>query len=381
MANLLYVLTTGGLLLTAFLLFTKPPATGRYANRWLAVFLLALTAVFLDDCFVILKANREVPFSSEFLGLFILSVGPAFYLSVRAYTSLTPIRLRANLIHFAPFLLFLVMTILLLLLDDRVMLNMLKQAGTTVSRLITLLILGFNGVQLVAYCYLSLRLIDRHRLAVTTFASSPDVVDLSWLRYFLYGVSFLVLVWLTTLLLPELTAYVTSLYFAGAYYLAYFALNQREIFPFSEADKTAIADVIDEATNPRTVREEPKKALLPPDERADAKERLLASMQTDQCYLDNELTLPKLAGITQLSIHKLSYLLNNEFGQNFYQFVNGYRIEEAKRLLLDPKKSHLSMEGIAYEAGFNSKTAFNTTFRKITGLSPTEFKISALSGS
>jgi AraC-like DNA-binding protein len=377
MANLIFVLTTGSLLLTAFLLFTKPQAAGRYANQWLAVFLLALTAVFLDDCFVILKANQEIPFSTEFLGLFILSVGPAFYLSVRAYTSLQPIRLRANLVHFAPFLLFLVMTIPVLLLDKRVILKMGKPAGTTVTSLIAVLVLAFNVVQLIVYCYLSLRLINRHRLAMNTFASSPDFVDLSWLRYFLYGVSFLVLVWLVTLAFPALTAYVNILYFAGAFYMAYFALNQREIFPFSEADKTAIAEVIEEAAN-LSVGTETKKVLLPPDELQDAKERLLASMEQERLYLDNEITLPKLAEQTQLSIHKLSYLLNNDFGQNFYQFINGYRIEEAKRLLLDPRKNHLSIEGIAYEAGFNSKSVFNTTFKKITGASPSEFRISAL---
>jgi len=378
MASLFYVLTTGSLLLTAFLLFTRPQATGRYANRWLAVFLLALTAVFLDDCFVILKANQDIPFSSEFLGLFILSIGPAFYLSVCAYTSPSPIRLRTNLVHFVPFLLLFLLTIPVLLLDERVILKMGQRAGTTITSLIALSVLVFNVLQLIIYCYLSLRLINRHRLAVNTFASSPSHVDLSWLRYFLYGVSFLVLVWLTTLLFPELVSYVNSLYFAGVYYLAYFALNQREIFPFSEADKTAIAEVMEEGQHPVLI-EEPRKSLISPDELAEAKERLLASMLKERCYLDNELTLPKLAEVTQLSIHKLSYLLNNEFDQNFYQFVNSYRIEEAKRLLVDPKKSHLSIEGIAYEAGFNSKSVFNTTFKKMTGFSPSEFRTSTLS--
>lgn len=188
-------------------------------------------------------------------------------------------------------------------------------------------------------------------------------MNLLWLRYFLFGVCFFVGVWLVTLFFPVLTGYVSVFYFAGVFYLAYFALNQRELFPFSEAEKMAIADVLAEARNP-LANEEPKKALLLPNERHEAKERLMAAMLTDKCYLDNELTLPKLAGVTQVSIHKLSYLLNNDFGLNFYQFVNGFRIEEAKRLLGDPKKNHLSMEGIAYEAGFNFKTVFNTTFKK-----------------
>ena len=62
MTNLIYLLTTGSLLLTAFLLFTKPRYTNRYANRWLAFFLWSLSAVFLDECFSILHLTEEIPF-------------------------------------------------------------------------------------------------------------------------------------------------------------------------------------------------------------------------------------------------------------------------------------------------------------------------------
>ena len=74
------------------------------------------------------------------------------------------------------------------------------------------------------------------------------------------------------------------------------------------------------------------------------------------------------------SSHLISFLINEGFNENFYQFVNRYRIEEAKRLLQSEKHRHLNMLGIAYESGFNSKTTFNTTFKKLTGLSPTEFQ-------
>jgi AraC-like DNA-binding protein len=80
----------------------------------------------------------------------------------------------------------------------------------------------------------------------------------------------------------------------------------------------------------------------------------------------------------QLSPHELSYLINVGFENNFYNFVNSYRVEESKTLLTSPKHQHLSMLGIAFEAGFNSKTAFYTAFKKMTGVSPTEFKTSNL---
>ncbi|GAB3639960.1 helix-turn-helix domain-containing protein [Spirosoma arcticum] len=376
MADLIHLLTTGSLVLTAFLLFAKPRYTNRYANRWLAVFLWSLSAVFLDEGFSILHLTQEIPFSSEFLGLFMLIVGPTFYLSVRSFTHPQPIRLRAAFFHFLPFLILSMLIVSLVFVEDQ--LTFLKtQLSTIGGDLVTLLMLTFNVGQLIVYCFSCLRLLNKHRQTLTAFVSSPELVDLLWLRYFLFGVCFFVGVWLITLFFPLLTGYMSVFYFAGVFYLAYFALNQRELFPFSEVEKMAIADVLAEATNP-SANEETKKALLLPHERHEAKERLMAAMLTDKRYLDNELTLPKLAEVTQLSIHKLSYLLNNDFGLNFYQFVNGFRIEEAKSLLSDPKKSHLSMEGIAYEAGFNSKTVFNTTFKKMTGLSPSGFKTKPL---
>ena len=60
--------------------------------------------------------------------------------------------------------------------------------------------------------------------------------------------------------------------------------------------------------------------------------------------------------------------------QNFFDFINGYRIKEAKRLLVDPKGELLTILAIAEEVGFNSKSSFNTAFKKITGMTPTEYK-------
>jgi len=69
----------------------------------------------------------------------------------------------------------------------------------------------------------------------------------------------------------------------------------------------------------------------------------------------------------------LSWLLNNEYHLNFFQFINRYRILEVKRALLSGRHKQLNILGIAFNSGFNSKTTFNTAFKKETDLSPTEF--------
>ena len=97
-------------------------------------------------------------------------------------------------------------------------------------------------------------------------------------------------------------------------------------------------------------------------------------MDADKPFLDSELTLMKLATKLNSTPHQLSYIINTGFNENFYQFVNRYRVEEAKKIILDPKMDHLSFVGIGFEVGFNSKSVFNTMFKKISGYTPSEYK-------
>jgi AraC-like DNA-binding protein len=102
-------------------------------------------------------------------------------------------------------------------------------------------------------------------------------------------------------------------------------------------------------------------------------------METEKPYTDGDLTLQKLARKLLISPHHLSQTLNERLRQNFFDFVNSYRIEEAKRRLVDPAKKHYSILGIAEEVGFNSKSAFNVAFKKHANMTPSEFrKVSGL---
>lgn len=100
-------------------------------------------------------------------------------------------------------------------------------------------------------------------------------------------------------------------------------------------------------------------------------------MQIEKPFLNSDLSLVKLAKRIDVSAHTLSYVINKGFNENFYQFINGYRITAAQKLILDSNMEHLSLLGIGFEVGFNSKTVFNTTFKKVTGKTPSEFKKSS----
>ena len=102
-------------------------------------------------------------------------------------------------------------------------------------------------------------------------------------------------------------------------------------------------------------------------------QKLQLLMQDSKPYLDNELSRQQLANKMQLHPKDLSRLINERFGLNFFDFINSYRVAEFQRISNQSEYQHLNLLGIAFEAGFNSKTTFNNAFKKFTGMTPNQF--------
>jgi TolB-like protein/AraC-like DNA-binding protein len=101
--------------------------------------------------------------------------------------------------------------------------------------------------------------------------------------------------------------------------------------------------------------------------------RLIAHISENKPFLNPDLSLRDLA--SQIGIHPnhLSWILNNNVGKNYNEFINSYRIEAFKTMARTQANENLTIEALAYESGFNSKTVFNTCFKKETGLTPKQF--------
>jgi len=101
--------------------------------------------------------------------------------------------------------------------------------------------------------------------------------------------------------------------------------------------------------------------------------KLEICMQKDKPYRENKLSLRELSAHIGVSGNHLSQVLNEQIEKNFYDYVNGYRLEEFKALVKDPKNQQFTLLSLAYQCGFNSKTTFNTFFKKATGQTPSEY--------
>lgn len=109
-------------------------------------------------------------------------------------------------------------------------------------------------------------------------------------------------------------------------------------------------------------------------------QKLLDFIDDEKSYLNPNLNLRSLAEMVEIHPNQLSWLLNEKMGRNFNEFINSYRLEHFKLLACDQANKHISLIGLAYESGFNSKTVFNTFFKKEVGMTPSQF-LKSVSGS
>ncbi|OJJ20323.1 hypothetical protein BKI52_17820 [marine bacterium AO1-C] len=117
-----------------------------------------------------------------------------------------------------------------------------------------------------------------------------------------------------------------------------------------------------------------QKSSLSVEKEQHALDKLKRLMSTEKPFLENTLSLPILAKKLAISTHHLSQIINDNLKQSFFEMLASYRIQEAQRILTDSTQQHLKIEEIAEQVGYNSKSAFNAAFKKITGQTPSQYR-------
>jgi AraC-like DNA-binding protein len=102
--------------------------------------------------------------------------------------------------------------------------------------------------------------------------------------------------------------------------------------------------------------------------------KLLTHMETSKPYLNGDLTIHDLSHNTGISRHHITQVLNERYKRNFFTFINEYRVKEVMERFSDPKFNNYTILAIAMDAGFNSKTTFNSFFKSQTGQTPSEYR-------
>lgn len=343
----------------------------RTVNRILAAF-IAVVSIFI--CGAVLRTTNYVyffPHLSRVHDPFPFLAGPLLFLYLRELTRRSGLR-KWDALHFIPFIVCVLYLIPYFFQSRESKLNYLisEYFQPDMGRwyyVRSMLVI----TQSLAYLILIVFMLVPYVRRVRNQKSEADRAALLQVR-FLVGAS--LLLWIVAALRFTLdstssTNLLVPLGFSVVVYvLGYMGLRQPEILAG-----------IEEAVPPAPRYE---KSTLTPERSERYLKRLLHLMETEKPYMDGELTLQKLAFKLAIPAQHLSQTINERLKQTFTEFINTYRVEEAKRLLLDPAMKHYSVLAIAEEVGFNSKSSFNAVFKKQVNMTPSEFrKISMDNGS
>jgi AraC-like DNA-binding protein len=287
------------------------------------------------------------------LGQLASLIGPLLFFYIRSLLCINFTFSKRYWYHFIPFTIFLLYTIAVIPTVQNASIWMYPGRFFITAAIL---------IQNLVYLFASWKDIRLNGLTLKLFLSYIDNSRLSWVRYFTVGY---ILLWSAQLQVfigwdilkhPQWCPYGLSLYFVTAFFffngILFIALKKPETFYQGQKYQSSV---------------------LKQSDKEQYREKLISVMSEEKIFLNPSVTLSELAHKLEIAPCYVSQIINESFQQNFRDFVNKYRIEESKRLLTQ-RNQQFNILGIAQEAGFNSKSAFNSAFKKHTGITPKEFK-------
>ncbi|TFF36858.1 helix-turn-helix domain-containing protein [Mucilaginibacter psychrotolerans] len=368
---ILHIITCNCFFLMAFVAWFNPHKVNVVANRWLGLFFAAVGCMVCNVVLYDAGLDAAYPRIIGFNELSRFALAPALYLSIAQFTTPGSKFKASDYLHFIPFTIFFLYMVPFLYFPDYQLIGGHFNLPPKLNFAIGFLVRWSINVQLLVYWVLAFNTLRKHQKHLLLIASDTVPVNLAWLKYLLMSVGGMLVLFFASIFFGiHLSPVVIATgYLLGTLTIFYHSLAQKEIFPFEVSELTAINEVIIADDN----QVKPIKQRLSDEQAQHMRIKLESLMTAEKLHLDNELSLPQLADAIGASVHDLSFLLNEKIGLNFFQFVNAYRVEEAKQIMLSDKYKHLNILGIAYSAGFSSKTTFNTVFKTQTGMSPSAF--------
>src|SRR5664279_34013 len=365
-----------GLVLSFF--FIVKSSSNIRANRYQGLLLLSLTLCILEQ-FLNLTGyiTRVLPITnySEPLNL---TIGPLLYLFVKS--RLDQSDSKKDLLHLVLALLYLCYLTFDLIQPNEIKYNSYVYSfhpdwpKLNVKYFVSNDPLGLKnylntvtGIQLIIYTALSLRLLVKkgHLTGESIFRTNDEI--LRSLRNMVFHIAIVVLIFIIVKLCfrGDLGDYYIGTYVSVIILITTFrVMNDSSYFERS----TSFMDIDLVKYCKSSLTETNKKKIL---------DNIILELETRQYYLDNLASLSELAKKIGESPHHVSQVMNEKLNKSFFELLATYRIEEAKKILSGDKKNKITVEEISEMVGYNSKTAFNNAFKKLSGKTPSEFRKSA----
>lgn len=359
---ILFVLFFQLLTLVPYLLFQK---TNRgLSNKLLAAFLIAKAL-----CVTNFLAFRLYDYSFEFFphgfyfGMsFTILWGPLLYLYIKSFTQIDFKLSRIDIIHFIPFLAHFSWLLISYHLNGAEQKRIIMEAGGLINRSQWAIFYNVLYAYTLIYLTASVPPIKNYHNALRNNHSNIDAKNLNWLTIVLVGFSAKIFfdIWAqmgSYETFGDIPTYLSRLtLFVFLNILVFKSLKQPSLL------------------NGDLINDEEKKNSLSKTSQTTYLKTIQDYVEINKPYLNPDLTLSDLAKLVNIPPRSVSSVLNDCLNQNFYDFINSYRIKESEKLLTENSPKFKTVLEVLYEVGFNSKSSFNSAFKKFNGVTPTQFK-------
>jgi AraC-type DNA-binding domain-containing proteins len=338
------------------------------ANKYLAFLIFSFSVLQIWDFLIQTHMIFKFPYMIKVVNPLLFVLGPLVFFYVKALTSIDWTFKRMHLVHFIPVVVSYILFIPVYILNTQEKVRLITEAFLNGRFIISPVFYALAVIHILAYLVLSIRKLLAHTITIKNNYSFIERLSLTWLRnmliiFIVLWFAFATRVFFRSVWVWDISAFLSLL---TVYIIGYFGYNQPVIF--KKITNENLSDVNREgkrkyATSPLTDRES-----------AGYVKKLQTLMDSEKLYLQNDLKLSDVSEKMNLPVYYVSQVINEKLDKNFYDFINEYRVEEVKKRLMKKEYDHFTILAAGFDSGFNSKTAFYTAFKRITGVTPLEFK-------
>lgn len=287
--------------------------------------------------------------------------GPLLYLFVKSLTNPEKFEKRKWLLHFTIPVIIFFSTLPILTLSDKERIIFYKTNGKSVESFL----FDWSYLMMISgsiYIYITIVLLYKHKKRIQKQFSYIEKINLNWIWFLIFGMG---VTW-AIIIIGGSDKLIFSTSSILIIFIGYFGIKQVGIFTNQQFEPASINEF-------EVEKKKYARSSLKEDTAKQVQEKLGILMEQEKMFTIPELTLTDLA--IKLNIHPnyLSQVINDLEGLNFFNYINTLRVEEFKKLVSKPESKKYTFLSLAYECGFNSKTTFNRFFKKVTGLSPSEY--------
>lgn len=351
------------------------------ANIFLSVLLILFSVIILHSSYIAVNFEKSYGSIVKMNEPFILLIGPFIYFYVRELTSEKRSFNKKDLQHFIPFIIYYTVMMVVIYIEGIYKINKIAPIGV-ILWIITILQLTFYMIKIAV-------LSGIHKKKIEDEFSTIGELGIEWIKKLMTIFVLLLIVFTAGFFIKIVHGHndtfriVISLTSALIIFvMGYRGLRQPDVFTIMVL-KNKKTEKYEESLQ----QEESKKILtnkefvekygnlsLNETEIENIEKKLTDYMKNEKPYLNPQFNMEMLSEGVGINRNHISSVINGKIGYNFFNYVNYYRVEEVKERMINPENAKYTILAVAFDSGFNSKASFNSIFKKITGITPSEYK-------